>query len=47
MHKLFDPIAEREYAACVADLLNSDEVLWMKNIRHHHFVTCYEHSLFV
>ena len=27
MHKLFDPIAEREYAACVADLLNSDEVL--------------------
>ena len=47
MHKLFDPIAESEYAACVADLLNSDEVLWMKNIRHHHFVTCYEHSLFV
>ena len=47
MHKLFDPIVEREYAACVADLLNSDEVLWMKNIRHHHFVTCYEHSLFV
>ena len=47
MHKLFAPIAEREYAACVADLLNSDEVLWMKNIRHHHFVTCYEHSLFV
>ena len=25
MHKLFDPIAERVDAACVADLLNSDE----------------------
>ena len=47
MHKLFDPIAEREYAACGADLLNSDEVLWMKNMLHHHFVTCFEHSLFV
>lgn len=47
MPKLFNPINERSYAACVADLLDSPEVNSMKNIKHHFFVSCYQHSLFV
>ncbi len=48
MHQaFFDPAAKREFEACVADLLDTPEVLSMKRIRHHWFGTCYGHSLFV
>jgi uncharacterized protein len=47
MPKLFDSINERSYAVCVSDLLDSPEVKSMKKIRHHIFVNCYQHSLFV
>lgn len=35
------------FLACVADLLETDEVRSMRDIRHHPGVSCYEHSLFV
>lgn len=43
----FTPLNEKCYAACVADLLESDSVNAMRDIRHHFFTTCYDHSLFV
>lgn len=43
----FTPLNEQCYAACVTDLLESDRVNEMRDIRHHFFVTCYDHSLFV
>ena len=43
----FTNVNEQSYAACVADLLESDSVNAMRNIRHHFFVSCYDHSLFV
>ena len=47
MPTLFNPINERSYAACVADLLDTPEVNSMKAITPHFFVNCYQHSLFV
>lgn len=47
MPKLFNPINEQSYTACVADLLDTPEVNSMKTIKHHFFVSCYQHSLFV
>ncbi|MPM63332.1 hypothetical protein SDC9_110212 [bioreactor metagenome] len=35
------------YYACIGDLLTNETVCSMQNIRHHFFVTCYEHSVFV
>lgn len=35
------------YYLCVEDLLSSEQVLAMRQIRHHFDVTCYDHSVFV
>ncbi len=35
------------YYACVEDLLNTEQVRSMRDIRHHPGVSCYEHSVFV
>ena len=35
------------FLQCVGPLLDSEEVSSMKQWRHHFFVTCYQHSLFV
>lgn len=37
----------RDFRRAVGDLLENETVLSMKNYRHHHFVNCYEHSVFV
>lgn len=36
-----------EYRETVSDLLDNETVQSMKIFRHHHFVNCYEHSVFV
>lgn len=36
-----------EYRETVADLIEHETVLSMKQYRHHRFVNCYEHSVFV
>jgi len=35
------------YYDCIGDLLHHDTVNAMREIRHHFFVTCYDHSVFV
>ncbi len=35
------------YYECIGDLLNHETVRSMEGIRHHYFVTCYDHSVFV
>lgn len=37
----------QSYYECVGDLINHETVRSMEGIRHHFFVTCYDHSVFV